>query len=258
MRSVFILLFLAASCIMSCKKDGRPPSLTAVDIFPYYTMIWNDEFNGTVVDTSKWMYRAEGTIRVFASVSKKTISLNNRGDLVIKALKDNLGNLYVGQLSTMNKYLTTYGYFECRAKLQTQLGCHTNFWLQSPTVSVTNNDPATNGAEIDIFEYSRTAPKSLYNNLHWNGYGIERISTGFSSTISDIDTGYHTFGLKWSDKEYIFYTDGVETWRTNEGVSNRSQYLILSTEISGLGGNPSMGSYPDSICFDYVRVYKPR
>ena len=43
------------------------------------------------------------------------------------------------------------------------------------------------------------------------------------------------YSLVWND-EYIFYVDGKETWRTTEAVSHRTEYMILSAELSGWGG----------------------
>jgi hypothetical protein len=65
------------------------------------------------------------------------------------------------------------------------------------------------------------------------------------------------YALAWSD-EYVFYVNGIETWRTSTAVSQRSQYIILSTELTGWGGDPATGMFPDTVKFDYVRVYKPK
>ena len=137
-----------------------------------------------------------------------------------------------------------------------QLGAHVAFWLQSPTMSKVG-DPATNGTEIDIFEYHCKTPQVLYHNLHWDGYGTDHKTTGQKTTIAGIDSGFHIFGLEWNKTEYVFYVDGKETWRTTTAVSNRSEYLILSTELTGWGGNPALGSFPDEVIFDYVRVFQP-
>ena len=59
-----------------------------------------------------------------------------------------------------------------------------------------------------------------------------------------------------AENEYIFYVDGIETWRTNEAVSHRSEYMILSAELTGWGGDFSESLFPDEVTFDYVRVYQ--
>ena len=260
---LFICIIL--SCIIFNGCDEDEPQIEIPDYnqeqnkdtlnFDKLTLTWFDEFDGTNVNLNKWNYRAEGSLRHYATVSKNTISLDGIGNLVMKVTKDSEGNYYVGQLGTGGIFETKYGYFECSAKMNLQVGPHVAFWLQSPTVGNVG-DPSANGTEIDIFEYHRKEPDIVHHNLHWNGYGTDHETTGKKINYPEIKTGFHTFGLLWTSKEYVFYVDGQETWRTNTAVSNRSEYLILSTELTGFGGDPELCSYPDSVIFDYVRVYK--
>jgi beta-glucanase (GH16 family) len=258
MKIAYSLLFFATCFFVSCKKNSRPRSTTIQNIYPFYDLTWSDEFNGKSIDSSKWVYRAEGSQRGYARVSRQTISLDGKGNLSIKVLKDTDGRYYVGQLSSMGKYETAFGYFECKAKMHTQIGPHCAFWLQSPTMSMTNDKPDVNGAEIDIFEYHRTTPKTIYYGIHWNGYGAEMRSVSSDLFTNEIETGYHTFGLEWTPTEYVYFFDGVEMGRIENAISKRTQYIILSMELTGGGGQPSEGNFPDSVSFDYVKVYKKR
>lgn len=238
-------------------RPGINNPLTPAHILSGYTMVWNDEFDGTSVNTSKWNYRGEGTVRNYATVSRQTISLNGNGQVSIKVNKNTDGKYYVGQLGTQGIFETTYGYFECRALMNKGFGPHVAFWLQSPDLGKTG-DPVVDGTEIDIFEYHRKTPGNVHHNLHWDGYGVNHKHIGTQIPYAAADTGYHTFGLEWTEKEYIFYVDGKETWRTQTAVSKRREYLILSTELTGWGGDPATGTFPDEILFDYVRVYKSK
>ena len=265
MKLLFVLLLLVPATLWSCNKseeqitqpDKPVESLLPAHLKDTYQMVWNDEFDGTTVNLSKWNYRAEGTVRNYGTVSRQTISLDGKGHVSIKVTKDSSGKYYIGELGTQGIYEPTYGYFECRAKMNLQTGPHVAFWLQSPTMTKVG-DPATNGTEIDIFEYHRKTPQVLYHNLHWNGYGTDHKTTGQKTNIQGIDSGFHIFGLEWNQNEYIFYVDGKETWRTTTAVSNRSEYLILSTELTGWGGDPALGNFPDEVVFDYVRVFQSR
>lgn len=256
------LFFLGALFFVSCSAQDEFPDTQENNSLPAhiaqnYQLVWNDEFDGTTVDLKKWNYRAEGTVRNYATVSRNTISLDGKGNLSIKTTKDASGKFYVGQLGTQGIYETTYGYFECRAKMNRSLGPHVAFWLQSPTLGKTGN-PATDGVEIDIFEYHRKTPGTVHHNLHWDGYGENHKHTGQPIPFTGIGEGFHTFGVEWTKNEYIFYVDGKETWRTTSAISQRSEYLILSTELTGWGGDPSTGTFPDEVIFDYVRVYRPK
>lgn len=258
------LLGLFASCQ---KQPTAPPPFTIGDsldassmpnhIFNNYELVWNDEFNGSALDLTKWNYRAEGAVRNLGTVSRNNVSLNGHGQLSLKVSKAADGTYYISQVGTQDLFSQKYGYFECRAKMNKSLGPHVAFWLQSPTLGATL-DPAVSGAEVDIFEYHRKVPNRVFHNIHWNGYGDAHETDGVASTYTPIGEGYHTFALEWTDKTYIFYVDGMETWRTNSGLSKRDQYIILSAELTGWGGDPAQGNFPDEVLFDYVRVFKKK
>ena len=123
------------------------------------------------------------------------------------------------------------------------------------------------GTEIDIYEgayYKDGWPKrdSVSSNLHYDGYGDAHRSTGVGRWFVEkpYDT-FHTYGLEWNEREYIFYIDGVETGRSSfGGVSQNPQWLILSVEheFGGWAGDireNAPGGMTDFVV-DYVRVYQ--
>ncbi|MDE6471108.1 MAG: hypothetical protein K2L19_08830, partial [Eubacterium sp.] len=77
----------------------------------------------------------------------------------------------------------------------------------------------------------------------------------------------------WTEKEYIFYINGKETWRTDFGVSQVAEFLLVSVEIAGkdnanpentdnkftwagdIRNNPEK-LMPADFVIDYVRVYQ--
>ena len=250
-----VILLALVSC-GSIKLKKTEPAYSLNISGKNYVLVWNDEFDGTSVDETKWNYRAEGTVRRLATVRRNNVSLDGKGHLLIVTDKDASGNYFIGQLGTDGIFDTTYGYFECRAMMNKSLGPHVAFWLQSPTFGQEIGNPAVSGTEIDIFEYHRKEPDIVHHNLHWDGYGEHPKSTGKKVPIAGIGDGFHTFGLEWTEDEYVFFVNGVETWRTSTAVSKRSQYIILSAELTGWGGKPEKGNFPDTVVFDYVRVYK--
>lgn len=239
------------------KKINEKVKMKVSDFIDHYMLTWSDDFDGIELDTKKWKYRAEGAVRGHATVSRETISLDGKGNLVIQTIKKD-DKYYVGQVTTDGIFAQKFGYFECRAQVNKYMGTHSAFWLQTNTMTKENNDPWNNGTEIDIFEYHRKTSNQVHHNLHWNGYGAGHKNLGVTLISPGIDKGYHTFGLLWTDKEYVFFVDGVETWRTSEAISNIAEYIILSTELTGFGGNHLHENYPDNIMFDYVKVYQKK
>ena len=219
-------------------------------------LLWSDEFDGTTLDLAKWEYRQLGPRKGGVNV-KEAVTLDGKGHLVLTTSK--VGEkFHTGMIGTQGKLERAYGYFECRVKLQKQIGHWSAFWLQSPKLGSVIGDTKASGTEIDIYEYLRREGDKVHHTLHWDGYGNAHKSQGHTPTVPGLSEGWHTFGLDWTEKEYVFYIDGKETWRTDKGVSGTPEYIILSLEVGTWAGDISKATLPDSAEFDYVRVYKAR
>lgn len=220
-------------------------------------MVWNDEFNGNVLDDSKWS-PAPGWFRQGGSYwSNNNYELTGTGQLKLRVTEEN-GVVYAGAIRTHRKFDKKYGYFETRCKVPQIQGGWAAFWMMPY-----GNRPGSagnDGTEIDIFESINGWQGKIQHALHWDGYGAQHRYTSHKMDRPDLyDGGYHKFGLMWTPEEYIFYIDDVETWRTSAGgVADVNQYLKLTMEVSGStwAGNWN-NQNPKTIewLVDYVRVY---
>jgi beta-glucanase (GH16 family) len=219
------------------------------------SLIWSDEFTGQQLDESKWSY-VLGPRRDAINV-KEMVRLDGRGNLVIKVSTDP-SRIFAGMIQTDPHFLKRYGYFECRAKLTRAKGCWPAFWLLS-NGNQTGSTPATGGVEIDIFEYfPHLHQDKISHNLHWGGYEKTHQELGlfFVPFLPTLD-GFHTFGLEWTDSNYVAYVDGKETARLSDHISKVPQFMILSMECDASFAGPlDRSSLPDSLVVDYVRVYQ--
>ena len=221
-----------------------------------YELVWSDEFDGTTLDMTKWNYRDLGPRRNAINV-KNTVSLDGKGHLVLTTRRK--GKKYqTAMIGTQKKFETTFGYFECRVELQKQVGHWSAFWLQSPRMGKEIGNVFKAGAEIDIFEYARKDKDIIHHTVHWDGYKKDKKSEGKRPRISGLSKGWHTFGLLWTDEEYVFYVDGKETWRTSDAISGQNEFIILSLEVGEQAGDISKAVLPDNLYVDYVRVYKKK
>ena len=231
-----------------------------------YILAMKDDFDDNTLDTKKWQYYEENTIRGFGKVLRSNVEVSN-GTLKLFA-KRTAGLLGTeefssGMISTQHSLNQKYGYFEIRAKVNQQTGPHCAFWLLQHSVGVVNKipNPSVFGTEIDVFEYHRaTGTENLYFTLHWNGYDFSNNShrkVSSTALIPGIANGFHLFALEWTPKEYIVYVDGVEKARTSIAVSHVPEFLILSTEIVGFGGDRFQmnSTAPDVFEVDYIKVY---
>lgn len=226
-----------------------------------YKLIWSDEFDGPALDPAKWSDRHLGPRRDAINV-EDAVTLDGQGHLRITTSRvskpDGRDEYHTGMISTQGHFEATYGYFEVRLKVQREIGHWSAFWLQTPTMGQDIGNPARAGAEIDVLEYLANGDyrdKALHT-IHWDGYGKQHESAHCKAVVPDIRDGFHTVGLEWTPDEYVFYVDGSETWRTTQGVSRRSEYIILSLEVGKWADDIAQAQLPDALIVDYVRVYQ--
>lgn len=219
-----------------------------------WKMVWNDEFDGTTLDETKWSYRPDGK-RKDGYWNKKAVSLDGKGRLVISALLLD-GNQYTGGcIHSDKKFEHAFGYYVIRVQFQQQPGHWSAFWLQCAGEGKVGNE-GRDGTEIDVFE-KPTLHDEIEHNLHWDGYGKDHRSGGHKVKMPGLSQGWHTVGMWWSPEEYVFYLDGNETWRTKTGgVSQVPEYLMFSNEVGKWAGDIKKAVLPDDgFKVDYVRVY---
>lgn len=218
-----------------------------------YQLAWEDNFEGTQLDTTKWQVRGTGPRRIGYNDPSMVKVENGNLLLMYDIKKDSIMASAVGTGAT---YQTTYGYFECRAELQRGGGPWAAFWMQSPLISQ-GEDPAKFGTEMDIFEFFKGLGKdTLTHCLHW-AYGPNQKSSGqMVSWIDGLEKGFHTFALEWTPEKYIFYIDGLKFHERTDGLSHIDEYIILSMEIPPTLEGLKNACAPDTFKVDYVKVYK--
>ncbi|GHI00394.1 glycoside hydrolase family 16 protein [Neobacillus kokaensis] len=215
-----------------------------------------DNFEGDELDTSKWSHSPEWK-RKDGYWSNDEAFLDGKGNLIIQ-ISERDGNYYSGAVTTRGKFEQAYGYYEMRAKLPNDEGFWSAFWLMTDGAH-TVGDEGRDGTEIDIVEtpFAYKNNDTVVHALHWDGYGEDHKSAGAYPVVPGIYEGFHTFALDWNEKEYIFYIDGKETWRTDAGgVSRVPAFVQITAEVGTWGGNVKNANLPAQMVVDYVRVYE--
>ncbi|MGN1107591.1 MAG: family 16 glycosylhydrolase [Huintestinicola sp.] len=234
-------------------------SCKIIDGVPYY-ISFEDDFEGTKLDSSKWVHSPEWKRQDLNNYWKDEMAyLDGEGHLVIGMEYDKYTDRFnSGAVETNKKFEQVYGYYEIKCTLNNVPGYWTAFWLFDDAVNSEKNG-GRDGTEIDIYESPYYNKKQIQHTLNWDGYGTAHKSEGKVVDADVYDGEYHTFGLLWTENEYVYYIDGQETWRTNaekaEGTCEVPLYLIISAETGGWTGRPDKNDLPDSIYVDYVRVY---
>ncbi len=243
------------------------------------TLVWNDEFNGSSLDMSKWTYETGNGCPSLcgwgnSELEYYTTSPNNirvtGGNLEIEVRAEAMGgsSFTSGKIITRNIAYWTYGRFEARMRLPEGRGLWPAFWM----LPETNNWPTT--GEIDIMEYrgdmnTRTSGTLHYGNP-WPGNlwdGVDYFHT------SNLATAFHIYAVEWTANELRWYFDDrlikIETRIPNSlnPPSNNANVWPWNTNFHFLlnmavGGWFTGTTNPADVVLtkptfeiDYVRVY---
>ena len=273
------IISMLTSLIMTlCVWIGIPcfPMGEEVDM-DKFELTFSDEFDGEL-DRSVWSGHYQygnKTVSRKGSFWNQYLAETKDGNLVIPVvyLEDGMGGEGAGWYSAgidtdadaPNGFSQKFGYFECRCILPAGADIWSAFWLMNSGVFDVDGS-GQDGTEIDIFEsdgYEELYNRNVSSNLHFDGYGDAHQKLGAKRFLlkNNPYEEYNTYGLEWNEDEYIFYINGVETFRTSfGGVSQNPEYLILSVEMRGEDGIPSEreNAPADGAEFivDYVRVYQ--
>ncbi len=248
-----------------------------------WKLVWNDEFDGTELDRTKWTFRLNFWGKPFPAFTTEGVELDGNSHLKLHVVKK--GDQYCSpHLQTASLtydipkdtenfwnfgehvkplFLHKYGYYEICCRLNRQPGWWTAFWLQSPSIGA-HPDPKQCGVECDIMESQDYPDKKLIRcGTIWGGYGKNLATWGHRKfVLEDTPDNWHRFGVDWSPSGYVFYTDGVEVNRIEGPVSDVEQFILVSTECMGYRSDPPVPheqlkkmELPEYFEVDYVRVF---
>jgi|SRR5690554_2011757 beta-glucanase (GH16 family) len=264
MNKLFFFIFSLTIILNSCtEKHNVEPNI----YLPGYKLVFQDEFDNSPLDTTVWGFHNLGKRRDAINI-KEACLINQEGALEIRnwtETSDTSSIHYAGMIESKERF--TFGYFESRIKFDIEPGTWGAFWIMYDNFQRLFSEidnPIELGTEIDIIEFVPQDNNYGVHNLHWNGYGEFHKTVGSGKLMNGKLEGYHIYSLLWTPEEYIFYIDGIETWRTKEGISHAPEYVILSTEIQdkGWAGNiptNGYGTFNDTrnkMFVDYIRIYQ--
>ena len=282
--------FMIKAYAKSGSKKFWSPEYSAVKSLKTWKMVWNDEFDGTKLDTSKWNndgatgaggygndelqnYQME-----YSEVKDGTFIIKPRFKWDTSTNKCVPKEYYSTKVWTKGQYAPKYGKIEFRAKLPKGQGTWAAAWM----LGVENTWPLC--GEIDVLETTKDItktfiPQSVHTKRN-NGTNGKHITK--STKVDSATTAFHTYGVIWTDKNITFTIDGKETLTynpndfdfTGQALSqpdiwpfNKPCYLILNCAIGGtLGGSVgpqywtkiategNIETYEDYYYIDWVRV----
>ena len=199
-----------------------------------WTLVWNDEFDGESVDTSKWDfdlgngffdYRTHAWVPGWGNeelqyYTQDPANVSVRDSLLyIRALKEPLhGCGYTSaRLKTRRRdgtplFVKQYGRFEVRAKVPYGKGLWPALWMLPQDDAY---GPWAASGEIDIMEIVGEKPAEYLGSIHFGStFPRRELVThvhGFAngSTVAD----FHVYAVEWEPDEIRWLVDG-EVWAT--------------------------------------------
>jgi beta-glucanase (GH16 family) len=251
----------------SAPGSTPPPSPTPTSAPAGWRLVWNDEFNGTTLDKTKWNTRNSRVDYDKACITDRPQNLfEGNGYLTLRALRETYTcgpetrpytTTYV---DTIGKYTWTYGRFEVRAKSPNgptnSTGLWPAFWLR----------PQDGGnGEIDVTElpggaaYYKAATQAIFHD-----YTPTKQDQRWTFPTGYPGDGFHVYTTEWSSTAMVWYIDGVEVYRRTPAttpwyteVFNKPYNLRMNFQAGGWLGDPTAATtFPADFQVDYVRVYQ--
>jgi beta-glucanase (GH16 family) len=246
-----------------------------------YKLVWNDEFDGSQVDTAKWAFRTDvkhRSVQLRENVSQKAGILKLNLHQLTAALK---GKMATGA-GIISKTTFKYGYYEVKSRLgdkidddkdgKTDEGWHHAFWAMAASINakgeVNTTYPPSRRTEIDCYENASTHKHEAENSIHkftqhiiiWKADGKEfgrvpKTPTDIIAIPNFNAHEWHTYGFEWTEKTVTFYVDGKIT-HVADYAATQFEHDNLNIWITAMAADWTGTDQENSSAeYDYVRFY---
>ena len=256
-RPILLCLALLTALTLRLHAQTQAPGEPVVPfggVVQNYTLSWSDEFNGTTLDTDKWVYRTDS--KMWSTQLPANVSVAD-GKLIIALKKEHVGKMNYTGGGIISKRAFQYGYYEARYKVPPGSGWHTSFWTMAYNGA---NTAPVKAQEIDICEQDSVSTiKYSAGVIAWGdkgkGLGRKYVPT------PDLAADFYVWGCEFTPTAVRFFFDGKLTHETDATKFKQGPQNIWLTCIScGLGGTKWVDNsrLPATAEFDYVRFFESK
>jgi beta-glucanase (GH16 family) len=256
-----------------------------------WTCTFDDEFNGTALDTTKWQptlastssYRT-GPAGASACYENNPSTISESGGylnlsvvaepkaFVCKEIMHSFTTKYEGgMVNSMGIFSQQYGYFEARAEMPpvTIPGLQETLWLYPENETLYG--PWPDSGEIDFAEFYSKYPTLDVPAVLYPGWKRDPNGTADCSQAGTTPVGqFNVYGVMWTPTTITTYFNGVpcmtDTYAPYVTYPDKAPepytqpfFLNLTAALGSNNGNnfkPSVTPLPDTTKIDWVRVWQ--
>lgn len=235
-----------------------------------WDLIWQDEFNGTEINTSDWTHEfgdhgwGNEELQNYGDNPKNSYIQN--GNLIIEAHKESSG-YSSARMITQGKKNFRWGRVDIRAILPEGQGIWPALWMLGEEIK---NVGWPHCGEIDIMELVGHEPGKIHGTAHWGPQGN---SWSYNEGQGKLLPGgekysekYHVFSIIWEPGEINWYMDDNKYFTLKRDQVNGNYpfdndfFFIFNVAVGGKWpGNPdATTTFPQQMIVDYVRVFQEK
>ena len=233
-----------------------------------WKLVWQDEFNGKEIDTTKWAIipRGESDWNNYMSDYEGLFNVKD-GNLILRGientvLENDTAPFLTGGVYTKDKKSFGFGRLEIHAKLAPATGAWPAFWM----LPIESEWP--NGGEIDIVE-RLGQNDAVYQTIH-TPYTLDlgiKDNPKSGVYVEMYPSRYNTYALEKYPDSLVFFINNtktftyprIETEHDNQfPFADEDFYLLLDMQLGGSWvGAVRAEELPVEMHIDWVRFYEP-
>lgn len=261
--------------------DEELPEYTA-PASKYDTLVWQDEFDGTTVDETKWNI-IDGMVNHSAIYNRGAASIKKDGDnsyLALKSKNYNTSEQLIdavgvdrydsspikhlvtwssGRVESKNKFSFQNGRMAVRAKANDSKGIWPAIWMLA--------QDETGHDEIDVLEHLGQDAWGAWTTNHYGILGSTKGSDGHQA-FSPVawSQEFHVYEVEWDPERITWFIDGQQVFTTTkgknvDGMHSRPMFPILEVQVGDGWVGPVDYSKQETkqdsdFLIDWVRVYQ--
>jgi beta-glucanase (GH16 family) len=236
-----------------------------------YTLVWNDEFDGSQIDESSWVFETGTGCPNLCGWGNNELQYYRRenawvedGVLTIEARNENFqsSNYTSARMKTQGKRSFQYGRIDIRALLPKGQGIWPALWMLGNNITSVSW-PAS--GEIDIMEMigGQGRENQIHGTLHWDSNGHASAGGTYTLSSGTFADEYHVFSITWDQTEIRWFVNDIRFHTINITPSHMTEFhqeffFLFNIAVGGnWPGNPNETTiFPQQMKVDYIRVFQ--